>query len=302
MRQPVIAADGHTYDRQAIETWLLTHETSPKSGEVLSASALVPNHNLKRLVDDLVREGGAGLYEKCDDAIERHACIEKEPVLLLKCLGPAESEWHGRTFEVRSEGCIGGRRRGDDDATLFMAFGDATVSRRHFEISRQGDVFYVSDLKSASGTFTRLRAEHALRTGEVFLVGKHQLRVMDIASSPPFLLLQCVQPEGSPLQRQLFDVGAAGATLGRKASHVIAFSRDVDGTPVGVDSSVSNEHATIRYDASVGAFVLRDASSTNGTWVRLSDNRVPLATNDELLVGSIRFLCTATETIVERDL
>ena len=203
---------------------------------------------------------------------------------------------------MRSEGCIGGRRRGDDDTTLFMAFGDATVSRRHFEISRQGDGFYVSDLKSASGTFTRLRAEHALRTGEVFLVGKHQLRVMDIASSPPFLLLQCVQPEGSPLQRQLFDVGAAGATLGRKASHVIAFSRDVDGTPVGVDSSVSNEHATIRYDASVGAFVLRDASSTNGTWVRLSDNRVPLATNDELLVGSIRFLCTATETIVERDM
>ena len=83
MRQPVIAADGHTYDRQAIETWLLTHDTSPKSGEVLSSQALVPNHNLKRLVDDLVREGGAGLYEKCEEKIERHACIEKEPVLLL---------------------------------------------------------------------------------------------------------------------------------------------------------------------------------------------------------------------------
>ena len=186
--------------------------------------------------------------------------------------------------------------------TSFMAFGDATVSRRHFEITRQGDGFYVSDLKSASGTFTRLRSEHALRTGEVFLVGKHQLRVMDIASSPPFLLLQCVQPEGSPLQRQLFDVGAAGATLGRKASHVIAFSRDVDGTPVGVDSSVSNEHATITYDVGKGVFVLRDASSTNGTWVRLREERVALGTNDELLVGSIRFLCTATETIVERDM
>ena len=302
MRQPVIAADGHTYDRQAIETWLLTHDTSPKSGEVLSSSALVPNHNLKRLVDDLVREGGAGLYEKCEEKIERHACIEKEPVLLLKCLGPAESEWHGRTFEVRSEGCIGGRRRGDDDTTLFMAFGDATVSRRHFEISRQGDGFYVSDLKSASGTFTRLRSEHALRPGEVFLVGKHQLRVVAVDSNPPHLELQCVQPEGSPLQHQVFDVGTAGATLGRKACHVIAFSRDVDGTPVGVDSSVSNEHATITYDAGKGGFVLRDASSTNGTWVRLDTERVPLATNDELLVGSIRFLCTATETIVERDL
>ena len=58
----------------------------------------------------------------------------------------------------------------------------------------------------------------------------------------------------------------------------------------------------ITYDVGKGGFVLRDASSTNGTWVRLRETRVPLATNDELLVGSIRFLCTATETIVERDL
>ena len=133
-------------------------------------------------------------------------------------------------------------------------------------------------------------------------MGKHQLRVVSVESNPPHLELQCVQPEGSPLQHQVFDVGTAGATLGRKASHVIAFSRDVDGTPVGVDSSVSNEHATITYDVGKGGFVLRDASSTNGTWVRLRETRVPLATNDELLVGSIRFLCTATETIVERDL
>ena len=27
---PVIAADGHTYDRSAIQGWLAKHETSPK--------------------------------------------------------------------------------------------------------------------------------------------------------------------------------------------------------------------------------------------------------------------------------
>ena len=64
----------------------------------------------------------------------------------------------------------------------------------------------------------------------------------------------------------------------------------------------TNEHATITYDVGKGGFVLRDASSTNGTWVRLGEQKVPLSTNDELLVGSIRFLCTATETIVERDM
>lgn len=30
MRDPVIAADGHTYDREAIEMWLRNHDTSPK--------------------------------------------------------------------------------------------------------------------------------------------------------------------------------------------------------------------------------------------------------------------------------
>lgn len=30
MRDPVIAADGHTYDREAVEMWLRNHDTSPK--------------------------------------------------------------------------------------------------------------------------------------------------------------------------------------------------------------------------------------------------------------------------------
>lgn len=32
MRDPVIAADGHTYDREAIEMWFRNHDTSPKVG------------------------------------------------------------------------------------------------------------------------------------------------------------------------------------------------------------------------------------------------------------------------------
>ena len=60
MRVPVIAADDHTYCRAAIERWLLHHSTSPKTGEPLEHRHLVPNHNLKRLIDDLVAEGGSG--------------------------------------------------------------------------------------------------------------------------------------------------------------------------------------------------------------------------------------------------
>ena len=47
MRDPVVAADGHTYERQAIATWLATHNTSPLTREVIPfPPALTPNRNL----------------------------------------------------------------------------------------------------------------------------------------------------------------------------------------------------------------------------------------------------------------
>ena len=46
MRVPVIAVDGHTYEREAIETWLATHKTSPMTGAVLRTHHLVPNDRL----------------------------------------------------------------------------------------------------------------------------------------------------------------------------------------------------------------------------------------------------------------
>ncbi|KAH8070596.1 ubiquitin-protein transferase [Aureococcus anophagefferens] len=327
-RVPVIAADGHTYDRSAIERWLLHHDNSPKTGERLEHRMLVPNHNLKRLVDDLVLEGGAGLYssaegaatplcdareerktfETADDGMPRppsssgrpggrRAELASEPVLLLQCLGPPESEWNGRSFEVSKNGVVGGRRRpsasggapddgggiGDRD---FMPFADSTVSRRHFEICHDGGRFAVRDLGSASGTFRRLRngAEAPLTLGAMAMIGKHQL---------------C---------GKIFKITDKGATLGRRTTNAVAFSHVVDGEAVGVDSSVSAEHARVVFAG--GGFRLADGtsagkSSTNGTWIRLSglhekSDRCDLESGDELLIGTIRFHVTATHTVVER--
>ncbi len=47
MRDPVIAADGHTYEREAITAWLEARETSPKTGEDLPDKRLIPNHVLR---------------------------------------------------------------------------------------------------------------------------------------------------------------------------------------------------------------------------------------------------------------
>ena len=43
MRSPVVCADGHTFERAAIERWLSSHDTSPLTGEKLTNRNLTPN-------------------------------------------------------------------------------------------------------------------------------------------------------------------------------------------------------------------------------------------------------------------
>ena len=50
MSDPVMAADGHSYERSAIERWLATKSTSPMTGEALVQSFLAPNHTLRRMI------------------------------------------------------------------------------------------------------------------------------------------------------------------------------------------------------------------------------------------------------------
>ena len=50
MHDPVIAADGYTYERTAIADWLEREVISPVTGEVLSHVWLVPNLVIKSLM------------------------------------------------------------------------------------------------------------------------------------------------------------------------------------------------------------------------------------------------------------
>ena len=50
MKDPVVASDGHTYERRAIERWLATKATSPKTGEQLDSKQVFPNHSMRRMI------------------------------------------------------------------------------------------------------------------------------------------------------------------------------------------------------------------------------------------------------------
>ena len=50
MRDPVLCADGSTYERAAIEAWLAAHSTSPVTNLPLPHKQLVPNVFARKLI------------------------------------------------------------------------------------------------------------------------------------------------------------------------------------------------------------------------------------------------------------
>lgn len=52
MTDPVVAADGFTYERVSVETWFEHHSTSPMTGVQLQHLSLLPNLTLKALIAD----------------------------------------------------------------------------------------------------------------------------------------------------------------------------------------------------------------------------------------------------------
>ena len=54
MKDPVIAQDGHTYEREAITQWFIMNDRSPKTNAVISSTALIPNIALRNTIQDFL--------------------------------------------------------------------------------------------------------------------------------------------------------------------------------------------------------------------------------------------------------
>ena len=48
---PVVAEDGHTYERNAIETWIQKNGTSPITRKPILLTNLIPNYTVKKIID-----------------------------------------------------------------------------------------------------------------------------------------------------------------------------------------------------------------------------------------------------------
>ncbi|XP_077213816.1 U-box domain-containing protein 1-like [Tasmannia lanceolata] len=72
MRDPVIVASGHTYDRISIAQWINAgHHTCPKSGQKLIHMALIPNYALKSLVYQWCQDNNVPLSDPSSSSLQK---------------------------------------------------------------------------------------------------------------------------------------------------------------------------------------------------------------------------------------
>ena len=53
MEDPVVCADGHSYERAAITTWFKKNQKSPMTGKKLPNKKLTPNITLRKMIEAL---------------------------------------------------------------------------------------------------------------------------------------------------------------------------------------------------------------------------------------------------------
>jgi hypothetical protein len=56
MTDPVFASDGHTYERHAMENWLINmnKDTSPMTNKKLKSKELTPSYTLKSMIREWI--------------------------------------------------------------------------------------------------------------------------------------------------------------------------------------------------------------------------------------------------------
>ena len=62
MKDPVLASDGHTYERANIESYLKQHNKSPVTGEP-TQNFVFPNHSLKQRIDEFISQNKHSMEE-----------------------------------------------------------------------------------------------------------------------------------------------------------------------------------------------------------------------------------------------
>jgi pSer/pThr/pTyr-binding forkhead associated (FHA) protein len=174
----------------------------------------------------------------------------------------------GESFPLGVDRTLIGRSTGG----IFAS--DAYLSPEHAEFRFEGDQLVVKDMESLNGVYIRIDPEFPIELfdGSVFRVGQEILRFEGPSAPDP--AADGTQHAGSPHRG---FVGRISLVIGRKATgnsypippHGIHLGRERGDVLFPEDGYVSGLHCRIHSE--VGHVFLTDVGSSNGTFVRVSN-------------------------------
>ena len=176
-------------------------------------------------------------------------------------------------FELGDEGLSIGR-----DSSNRLRLADSVLSRRHCQITRDGEGFLLTDLESLNGTFVNGRPvrEHVLADGDQISVGESRLLFLSGAGEPP-------APPSNPVR--VSDVSmTAQTTLRLKAGEARYLQPDSAWAEPPALAGIARDLALlIRVSTSVNS--IRETEGLQRELLRLVFEAVPAERGAILLVG-----------------
>lgn len=186
-----------------------------------------------------------------------------------------------------------------------------SVSRRHCEISRNEQNYFVKDLKSGNGTFLnnkRIKAEekNLLRSGDAIRVEDYEILFMlGESSADPLLeentdtdileiklikkMMRALDKEEEPSLEILNGKYKDKKIMLDKASESWVIGRDPSCDIPLEENSLSRQHAKI--EKKWGGLVITDLESRNGTFInRKKIEEKLLHDSDRLMLGTVKAL------------
>ncbi|WP_437817371.1 FHA domain-containing protein [Sorangium sp. So ce1078] len=202
-----------------------------------------------------------------------------------------EDGTEGKSFPLAGPQIDIGRSEGD-----ILLEDDLYVSPRHARIIPQSGSWVLRDLGSVNRIYLRIRKTHALRDGDLLLLGLEVLQFQTVNDGERGL--------GHAIQHGTLLFGSPA--IHRRARlcqrTVEGVTRDVyhlyrDETVIGretgdivftADPFLSRRHAAIRRNPATGEFALTDLESSNGTYVAIRED-VSLQDRDFVRIGQHLF-------------
>lgn len=162
---------------------------------------------------------------------------------------------------------------------------DKTISPVHAKIRGSHGYVEVEDMGSLNGIFLRIKGEHILSEGDMFLCGDQYFRVSLAPSRiPQAQFYQYASPHEKPILATITHIIADGYDGEVFPIKTLPFfiGRDEGDIRFGADRFMSRKHVVI-YGNEMG-LLLKDLKSLNGTYVR-SQTILRLETGDTFMIG-----------------